>query len=155
MRAVMSFFSCFFGLLSLVLRFADFCFQLGLQLISPFVLGNLAQHQLQAAQLFLWRLRAAVLLFGFLVLRRQVGGHGSNYLATSRIAATRASICCSLCKAVKLMRRSDFPSGTLGGRMAGTKNPRRRSSAAAATARAGSPMTIGIIWLEKVLQPTS
>ena len=36
---------------------------------------------------------------------------------------------------VRLMRSSDWPSGTLGGRMAGTKKPRRRSSAAAASVR--------------------
>src|SRR5262245_14868123 len=149
----MSFLADLFRMLCFVLRLADLGLQLRLQLVGPLVLGDLAEHQLQAAQLVFRRLRAAIFLFSLLVLRSKIRGHWFNYRSQQATAATRASICSALCTDVRLIRRSDLPSGTLGGRIAGTKRPWRRNSRAAVRVRPGSPRTIGMIWLDDFVRP--
>ena len=52
-------FSTLLRLLGLLFGFADLSLQLGLQLVGALVLGHFPQHQLQAPQLILRRLRAA------------------------------------------------------------------------------------------------
>jgi hypothetical protein len=58
-------------------------------------------------------------------------------------AARRRSTSASVWAAEKVTRRREVPSGTVGGRMAGTRRPRASRASAAATAAASSPSTTG------------
>ena len=64
---------------------------------------------------------------------------------SSTSAATSRSICSAVCAAESAMRRRAVPTGTVGGRIAGTSNPRSSSAAAASRARRSSPHTTGTI----------
>jgi len=62
-----------FGLLP---RFADLLLEFRLEFVGALVLGHLPQHHLEAAQLLVGRRRAAIVGFGLVVLRREIGWHG-------------------------------------------------------------------------------
>ena len=69
------------------------------------------------------------------------------HVAPAPNSSTSAAICSSVWPQVKLIRRQASPSGTVGGRIAGTSSPRSRSRWESSTARFGSPIMIGMIWL--------
>ena len=68
--------------------------------------------------------------------------------ALTNSAASRSN-CCGSCTQERLTRSSDSPSGTLGGRMPGTKKPASRSFAAARRVLSGEPKMTGTIWLSE------
>ena len=67
-------------LLDILLRSADFRFQLGLQLVGPLMLGDLAQHHLQTAKFVVGSLSRAVLGFGLVILGREISWHEAKHL---------------------------------------------------------------------------
>src|SRR5262249_50919593 len=54
---------------------ADLALQLGLQLLGGLMFRHFPKHDLQATQFLLGRRRAAILLLGLEILRREIGCH--------------------------------------------------------------------------------
>ena len=72
-------------------------------------------------------------------VRRRVVANASQNDNAAASAASKAEIISSVWPAVKLIRKQASPSGTVGGRMAGTNKPTSRNLADNCTARSASP----------------
>src|SRR5436190_10892199 len=87
-------------------------------------------------------------------LWQEVNGQGREACRTTHhspltSSATSLSSCSASWTQDKLTLSSDSPSGTLGGRMPGTKKPAPRSLAAARRVLSGEPSMTGTIWLSE------
>src|SRR5262249_23065769 len=80
--------------------------------------------------------------------RRLLGSQQTASASTSRITSS------SVCAAVMLMRSRDVPSGTDGGRIAGTSKPRASNLADNRTASFGSPSINGTICVREGVSPS-
>jgi hypothetical protein len=71
-----------FGTSEFLGQLLDARLYVGLQVVRALVLGDGAQHLLQADQALLRLARVAIRLLGFLVFGRDVGGHMAGFYLT-------------------------------------------------------------------------